>query len=59
MYNALIIIVGPGKLPQLGGAIGKAMKSFRKASVMANHRWLQLGMVSILVGECKLHLLPG
>ena len=27
----ILIIFGVGKLPQVGGAIGKAMRSFRKA----------------------------
>lgn len=28
----VLIIFGPGKLPQLGQSIGKAMQNFRKAS---------------------------
>jgi sec-independent protein translocase protein TatA len=28
----VLIIFGPGKLPQIGGAIGTAIKEFRKAS---------------------------
>jgi sec-independent protein translocase protein TatA len=28
----ILIVYGPGKLPEVGGAIGKAMKEFRKAS---------------------------
>ena len=27
----VLIIVGPGKLPQIGQSLGKAMQSFRKA----------------------------
>jgi TatA/E family protein of Tat protein translocase len=27
-----LIIFGPGKLPEIGGAIGKAMREFRRAS---------------------------
>ncbi|MGH7903664.1 MAG: Sec-independent protein translocase subunit TatA/TatB [Candidatus Dormibacteraceae bacterium] len=27
----VLIIFGPGKLPQLGGAVGKAIREFRKA----------------------------
>jgi sec-independent protein translocase protein TatA len=27
-----LIILGPGKLPQVGGALGKTIKEFRKAS---------------------------
>ncbi len=27
----ILIIFGVGKLPQVGGAVGKAMRSFRKA----------------------------
>ena len=27
----ILIVFGVGKLPQVGGAIGKAMRSFRKA----------------------------
>lgn len=27
-----LIVVGPGKLPQVGGALGKAIGEFRKAS---------------------------
>lgn len=28
----LLVIFGPGKLPQLGASIGGALKSFRKAA---------------------------
>ncbi|TMD05310.1 MAG: twin-arginine translocase TatA/TatE family subunit [Chloroflexi bacterium] len=28
----VLIIFGPGKLPQLGGAVGQAIKEFRKAT---------------------------
>jgi len=28
----VLIVYGPGKLPDVGGAIGKAMREFRKAS---------------------------
>jgi len=28
----VLIIFGPGRLPELGGAVGKAMKEFRKAT---------------------------
>jgi TatA/E family protein of Tat protein translocase len=28
----VLIIFGPGKLPELGGAIGRGMREFRKAS---------------------------
>jgi sec-independent protein translocase protein TatA len=28
----VLIIVGPGKLPQIGGAIGGAIKEFRKTT---------------------------
>jgi sec-independent protein translocase protein TatA len=28
----VLIIFGPGRLPELGGAIGKAMREFRKAT---------------------------
>jgi sec-independent protein translocase protein TatA len=32
-----LIIFGPGRLPELGGAVGKAMREFRKAtSELAN-----------------------
>ena len=27
----LLIVIGPGKLPQVGQSIGKAMQNFRKA----------------------------
>ena len=27
----VLIVYGPGKLPEVGGAIGKAMREFRKA----------------------------
>ncbi|HVO84225.1 MAG TPA: twin-arginine translocase TatA/TatE family subunit [Syntrophobacteria bacterium] len=27
----VLIIVGPGKLPELGGSIGKAIRGFKKA----------------------------
>src|SRR5437588_13029453 len=32
----VLIIFGPGKLPQLGGAVGQAIKEFRKAT--SEHR---------------------
>ena len=28
----VLIIFGPGRLPELGGAVGKAMRDFRKAT---------------------------
>jgi sec-independent protein translocase protein TatA len=28
----VLIVYGPGKLPEVGGAIGRAMREFRKAS---------------------------
>lgn len=28
----VLIVYGPGKLPEVGGAVGKAMREFRKAS---------------------------
>jgi sec-independent protein translocase protein TatA len=28
----VLIIVGPGKLPELGGSIGKAIRGFKKAA---------------------------
>ena len=28
----VLIVFGPGRLPELGGAIGKAMREFRKAT---------------------------
>lgn len=28
----VLIIFGPGRLPELGGAVGRAMREFRKAS---------------------------
>ncbi|MFI5283488.1 MAG: twin-arginine translocase TatA/TatE family subunit [Candidatus Dormibacterales bacterium] len=28
----VLIIFGPGRLPEFGGAVGKAMREFRKAS---------------------------
>jgi TatA/E family protein of Tat protein translocase len=28
----VLIVYGPGKLPEVGGAIGKAMREFRRAS---------------------------
>jgi sec-independent protein translocase protein TatA len=28
----VLIIFGPGRLPELGGALGKAMREFRKAT---------------------------
>ena len=28
----VLIIFGPGRLPELGGAVGKAMREFRKAA---------------------------
>jgi len=32
VLTILVIIVGPGKLPQLGSALGGAIRGFRKAS---------------------------
>jgi len=29
---AVLIIFGPGRLPELGGAVGKAMREFRNAT---------------------------
>lgn len=29
----LLIVVGPGKLPQLGQALGSSIKNFKKAAV--------------------------
>lgn len=28
----VLIVFGPGRLPELGGAVGRAMKEFRKAT---------------------------
>ena len=28
----VLIVFGPGRLPELGGAVGKAMREFRKAT---------------------------
>lgn len=28
----LLVVVGPGKLPQLGSALGETLKSFRKGA---------------------------
>ena len=28
----VLIVFGPGKLPQIGGAVGQAMREFRKAT---------------------------
>ncbi|MGH7904258.1 MAG: Sec-independent protein translocase subunit TatA/TatB [Candidatus Dormibacteraceae bacterium] len=38
-----LVILGPGKLPELGGAVGKGIKEFRKATTdlkteMSSHR---------------------
>jgi sec-independent protein translocase protein TatA len=32
LLAVVLIIFGPGKLPELGGAIGRAIQEFRKAS---------------------------
>jgi sec-independent protein translocase protein TatA len=32
IFVVVLIIFGPGRLPELGGAIGKAMREFRKAT---------------------------
>jgi sec-independent protein translocase protein TatA len=33
----VLIIFGPGRLPELGGAVGKAMREFRKATNEITH----------------------
>ena len=33
----VLIIFGPGRLPELGGAVGKAMREFRKATSELTH----------------------
>lgn len=33
----VLIIFGPGKLPELGGAVGKAIREFRKAGDEIKH----------------------
>ena len=33
----VLIIFGPGRLPELGGAVGKAMREFRKATTELTH----------------------
>ncbi|MDD3894638.1 MAG: twin-arginine translocase TatA/TatE family subunit [Syntrophomonadaceae bacterium] len=37
----VLIIVGPGKLPQVGESIGKAMKNFKKARDNEDKKELQ------------------
>jgi sec-independent protein translocase protein TatA len=32
LFVIVLIILGPGKLPQIGGAIGGAIREFRKAT---------------------------
>jgi len=32
LLAVVLIIFGPGKLPELGGAVGRGIKEFRKAS---------------------------
>jgi sec-independent protein translocase protein TatA len=32
LFVVVLIILGPGKLPQIGGAIGGAIKEFRKST---------------------------
>jgi sec-independent protein translocase protein TatA len=32
LLAVVLIIFGPGKLPELGGAVGRGMREFRKAS---------------------------
>ena len=32
LFVIVLIILGPGKLPQIGGAIGGAIKEFRKST---------------------------
>jgi sec-independent protein translocase protein TatA len=32
LLAVVLIIFGPGKLPELGGAVGRSIKEFRKAS---------------------------
>ncbi|GAW65361.1 hypothetical protein GPEL0_01f0206 [Geoanaerobacter pelophilus] len=32
MLAILLVVVGPAKLPQLGGVLGGALKSFRKGA---------------------------
>ncbi|TMC84020.1 MAG: twin-arginine translocase TatA/TatE family subunit [Chloroflexi bacterium] len=33
----VLIIFGPGRLPELGGAVGKAMREFREATTELTH----------------------
>jgi sec-independent protein translocase protein TatA len=37
----VLIIVGPGKLPELGGSIGKAIRGFKKAVADEEEKDLQ------------------
>ena len=32
LFVVVLVVFGPGRLPELGGAVGKAMREFRKAS---------------------------
>jgi sec-independent protein translocase protein TatA len=32
LFFVVLIVFGPGRLPELGGAVGKAMREFRKAT---------------------------
>lgn len=32
LFLVVLIVFGPGRLPELGGAVGKAMREFRKAT---------------------------
>lgn len=39
----LLIVVGPAKLPQLGGALGGALRSFRKGAQGEEPRVIEAG----------------
>ena len=36
IFGAVLLIFGPSKLPQLGEAIGKSIRNFRKATTQDN-----------------------
>lgn len=49
-----LVVIGPGKLPQVGGALGKAINEFRRASSPQPEIKENPIVESILPGEEKL-----
>ena len=49
----VLIVYGPGKLPEVGGAIGKAMREFRKQSSEFTDEIKKSGSVSDSQGSSQ------